>query len=446
MNYRQALIGGVAVIVVIGTLLFTIRRDLRFDQEYTIDLRSRVVGARLIEDGRNPYFYKWKTGDGIRYYDRLNFDSLTVSDITASPFFLHLLSPIADWPEASISRFWLALEYLMLLVITAICWQTAATTQQKLTVLVFSLLFLLTNAWKQHIQSGQSYLLIPLLATLFYSCLRRGTAWWWGALAGLLAIGLLLIRVNSLFFFLPFLLLWRRYPRRWLLAFTIAPILLSGWSLLNGHERRLWQGYSVMLDQQIRWHQGLPYHTQYNTPDPGFTQWEGIDMVRAHEMKAADSDNVNEDNANVFWILRKIVHVNPSETLVEIVSLGLIGALFVGFCIRRRPFQRLSLEQVALLGYGLYMLSDLTSPVVIRHQYPGVQWLFPVLLAGAILHRRQGIVLAGLFAGVLLNIFHFPLVRMHNTTGEYLLLTVILLLSLVPDKTKTSKPLPARVS
>ena len=446
MNYRLVLIWGLALTAVIGMLLFTIHRDIRFDEEYTIDLRSRIVGARLIKDGRDPYFYKWKTGDGIRYYDRLNFDSLTVSDITASPLLLHLLSPIADLPEAAISHFWLVLEYLLLFAITAVCWQTAGTSTQKLAVLVFSLLFLLTNAWKQHIQSGQSYLVIPLLTALFYACLRQRTTRWWGALAGLLAISLLLIRANTLFFFLPFLLLWRRYPRGWWLAFAIAPILLSGWSLLDGHERRLWQDYSVMLDQQIRWHQGLPYAIQYNTPDPGFTRWEGIDMARAHQLRADDPDNVNEDNANVFWILRKIVHVNPSVTLVEIVSLGLIGGLFVGFCIRGRPFGHLSLERVALLGYGLYMLSDLTSPVVMRHQYPGVQWLFPVLLAAATLQRRQGLVLTGLFAGVLLNIFHFPLVKMHNTSGEYLLLILILLLSLVPGKTATSKPLPAVVS
>ena len=131
---------------------------------------------------------------------------------------------------------------------------------------------------------------------------------------------------------------------------------------------------------------------------------------------------------------------------MEIICFGLILALFAGFCIRHRPFQTLSLEQLALLGYCCYMLGDLFSPVVNRHQYPGVQWLFPVLLAVATLRKGQRVSLAALAMGLLLNIFHFPLLKMRNTTGEYLLLLVLVVLSLAHGETATPKPPPARVS
>ena len=55
-----------AALTALGLALY---RDLTIGPVYTIDLRNRVVGARLMHDGISPYYYKWKTGDPIRYYD-----------------------------------------------------------------------------------------------------------------------------------------------------------------------------------------------------------------------------------------------------------------------------------------------------------------------------------------------------------------------------------------
>src|SRR5438445_9849442 len=89
-----------------AVLAYALYRDIRVEQRYYgSDLRNRVVGARLIKDGRSPYFYKWRIADGVRYYDPDNFDPDncehdSISVITATPFFHHLLSPIADQPQS----------------------------------------------------------------------------------------------------------------------------------------------------------------------------------------------------------------------------------------------------------------------------------------------------------------------------------------------------------
>src|SRR5579859_2004065 len=98
------------VIVCYGLVLaHAIYRDMRLEYEYCGDLRGRIVGARLIKDGKSPYFYKWRAGDGVRYYDPQNFTPTKVSSMTATPFFHHLLMPLAELPEREASKIWLVL-------------------------------------------------------------------------------------------------------------------------------------------------------------------------------------------------------------------------------------------------------------------------------------------------------------------------------------------------
>jgi hypothetical protein len=445
MKASRLLIWSLAAIAAALIVGYAVQRDIRYDREYPLDLRNRVVGARLVKDGREPYFYKWRIKDGIRYYDHCNIGSATCSNITASPFFLHLLFPIADLPEATLSRYWLVFEYLILILNTCICLTVATTFAQKKTVLTCAVLFLLTNAWKQHVANGQMYLFIPLLASLFYMCARRKMAWVWGALAGLCAACLILTRINAVFLFLPFLLILPAYDRRWRIAFCVAPLALGGWTLLNSHERGLWLSYSRNIGDHIKADQRLPIPTQHNDPDPKYAHWEGVDVVAAQKITNAETDTIRSENGNIKTLYELVVgHRIPIPALM-IICVGGVGAALLFFCLRNRPFTRISLEQAVLFGYALYMFSDFCSPVS-RYQYPTVQWLFPLLLAAAILNGKQRAARWWLLAGLLMNILHIPYWKMRNTSGEYIFLAVLLVLSLIPGRLKASKPLGASVS
>ena len=93
------------------------------------------MGARLQKDGIPPYFYKWKNRDGIRYYDPQNFDTLKVANITATPFFHELLYPFTGLHQRTISKIWFVIEYLLLLIITAIAFSFAKNKVQKIAVM-----------------------------------------------------------------------------------------------------------------------------------------------------------------------------------------------------------------------------------------------------------------------------------------------------------------------
>jgi hypothetical protein len=421
----------------LGVLAWAIPRDIRYTRAYPVDLRNRVVGARLEKDGRLPYFYKWRPADGLRYYDPRNFDNWTASNITASPFFHHLLSPVADQPQATLLAGWLVSEYALLAGMTVLCFFLAKTTVQKQWVLGVSLLFLLTSAWKMHVSVAQIYLWIPAGALLFYACLHQPPRLAWGLAAGTLAAALVLIRPNMIFFFGPMVFLARRYPRSWWMAFFLPPLLGAGWVFGSPQERGLWREYGQLLQESVRVHQGLDPAVAVNAPDPHFAGWEGIDVAGAK--KQADStEKLYLETSNAFILARYFTHRRPPPFVWPVAAVLLVIALGVCFYFKHRPFETLPVSQVLIFAFCLYMMVDLFSPIY-RIQYYSVQWLFPLLVAAMSAGARQWRWM-GLLAGYLiLTTIHLPWGGKQNTLEEYALLAVLLGFSLIPTGGKGSK-------
>ncbi|MDP4149282.1 MAG: glycosyltransferase 87 family protein [Bacteroidota bacterium] len=457
---RPRFVGWLGVILsFLAVLVFVVPRDLSMEKQYTGDLRNRVVGARLIHDGRSPYFYKWKTGDGVRYYDPANFDSLRSSNSTATPFFHHLLIPLAEWPESRASIGWLIAEYLFFGGILALALSMAATIPRRWTILLTAALFLLTAGWKAHIALGQSYICIPFFAMLFLWFLIRGAerhiagrlrpadlnhpaSLFYPAAAGLAAAFLVLIKPNAILFLLPFLFLTRAFSRRQLWACCAVPAILLTWILISPQERALWVDYREGVTEQIKMHQHLHPALQQNEPDPHLAVFEGIDQRAVAELEARQPLSLFSENGNVFVLVEKLFHRRLSLTMMSVAAGTLILLLTGLYFLRLRhsppgpstPGPPAStLQHAAIMGFCLYMVSDLFSPVY-RHQYYTVQWICPLLIAAALFEpalRRYYILL---LAGLLLNIFHADFIKMGHTLGEYLLLVTLLAFVLLPDR------------
>jgi len=423
-----------AVCCGLAVLIFSVLRDIHYDKEYPGDLRNRIVGARMIEDGHSPYFYKWRKGDGLRYYDPDNFDTLRPSVNTSTPFMHHLLRPLADQPQATISQYWLGLEYLLLTTMTLFAFYCAATTGQKWAVVTISLLFLLTNAWKCQVSHGQTYLLIPAFAMMLFACLRRRENIGWALLGGLAAACIVLIRPYAIFFFLPLLLHIRTFPRQWLLSFLVPGLLLTGWILASHWEYSLWNDYTRMLQEQLKVHQELPHDIQYNEPDPHYPHWEGVNKAIAGDAMAHTLSKVYSENGNVFVLYRLLLHRKLPVAALGALSLATILSLTAIFFLGRRSAQNVSpaadLTRTVIFGFCLYMIADLFSPIY-RHQYYTVQWIFPLLLAGSIWSPQKWIWYVAIAAGLLLSIVHLPFLKMANTIGEYMILLALLAISVL---------------
>jgi hypothetical protein len=271
---------------------------------------------------------------------------------------------------------------------------------------------------------------------LFFACIRRPVGFARGFTAGAIAASLVLIRINTLFFFLPFLFPARRYTRTWLVSFCLPPLLLACWILANPHERALWHDYGALLQEAVKVHQGEGATKIHNAPDPHFAVWEGVDMPAADSLSATSTKKLYVEPGNVFVLVRLVLHRHLPAAVWEPIATLVILALCIVFYLLHKPFETPSLSQLAIFGFCLYMISDLFSPIY-RIQYYAVQWFFPLLLAAATWESKQRKALTLLAALLLLSAIHFPVPRLQNTLAEYLLMAILLGASLF---TRTKQP------
>jgi len=425
--------------------VFALLRDIHYTREYPGDLRNRIVGARIISDGHSPYFYKWKEGDGLRYYDPDNFDTLKPSVMTSTPFMHRLLLPIANRPQAQIAQYWLVLEYLLLAGMTVFAFYCARPRGQRIAVMAVALLFLYTNAWKCQVSHGQYYLLIAAFGMLFYASLQHQKSVGWALLGGLAAACMVLIRPYAILFFIPLALSARGFSRRWIIAGLIPGVLLVGWILTSTSELDLWKDYAQMLQEQLKVHQDLPHEIVHNAPDPHYRYWEGLDMSAVNDHMKHTWSNVYSENGNVFVLYRLLLHRKLSVTALGLLCMTVLAGLTARwYCTRRSTGDR-DLTRMAVFGFCLYMIADLFSPIY-RHQYYTVQWIFPLLLAAVIWSPQRKRWYGVLLIGLLLSILHLPFVKMGNTIGEYLILMALLAISLLPGTSGKQDLQPASLS
>jgi hypothetical protein len=422
------------LILSVGSFSWCIYRDIQIEKGYTGDLRNRIAGARLQKDGRPPYFYKWKNGESLRYYDPQNFDSLKVSNITATPFFHQLLYPVADLQQRTISKIWLAIEYLMLFIMTAIAFSFGKNIHQKTAVIITAAIFLYTNAWTGHIAAGQFYLSVPFLALLFYYFINKDQKLLHALLAGTCAAALLLIRPNAILFFLPFLIFINRYTLKYKIFFFILLSLIFFFAFSNSQKILYWKDYGNALSEQLKSHQELGPARQLNDTDPGFVNWEGWDRKEIVKNATAFPYNYNKEHGNFFVLVN---HAFNIKMPVWIMVAGLFLFMFVlsfSFYKKYKPIASFNLYHTAILAFCLYMAADIFSPIH-RFQYNGVQWLFPLLLIASGYKPHYKMIYACIIAGLVLNSLNLSFMVMEQTLGEYLvfLSLLILLLSHKPE-------------
>jgi len=422
------------------------KKSLFLEGFETGDLRNRVVGARMQKDGLSPYFFEWSIKDSARYYDKNNMYGVGVSNMTASPFFHTLLYPIADINQRSFSYIWLGLEYVFILLTGLLGYLLAKNIAQKIAVLGAFTLFLFTTAWEMHIAMGQIYILIPLLTIIIYYCLTRRNKLPAAFMAGLASIVLVLIRPNSVIFFIPLLFLAASYNRKYLLTFIIPILLLPAVYFSFENNRTYWKDYAKAIKATIKVHQTSPVVAKKlagaNAPKQLVRNYEGWDFAQIEQQTKDIKPDLHSENGNVYIIYYHLFKRMLPLAWLNLLSLLSVGTLLTFFFLYRKKFNLLTLPNAALFGYCLYMVVDLFSPVC-RHQYYTVEWLFPILLAASLYKPANKWLYAGLLLGLLLNVINTSFIKMEHTIGEYLLLLVLLVLCLTrnvaPDEDCSNK-------
>lgn len=420
---------------IIVVILFTnsVVRDLGYQKEGAGDLRNRVVGARLTKDGKDPYFYKWKTGDSFRYLDYANLTSDTVSTITATPLFHHLMSPLSDYPQRTIACTWFVFEYLALLIITGAGVLICRTKVQKIVVLNTGVLFTYTHAWMLHILVGQIYIFIAaLLMLVALFIIKQNDRRHASIIEAVLTVILIFIRPVSSVILLPFIFSLKKH-RPYLIATFLFSLAYLTFVFTNQNEKKQWTNYSRAMAEQVKVHQDLNHATVKVERPPVLANFEGLNPEKQKKAAIEHPFPDYSENGNVFFVYKTLLHAK--------MHLGVLYALYVCAVLflmvlfwKKYKKTGLNDRDTLLFAFVLYMVTELFTPVH-RHQYNSVQWLPLILLAISMHKRLLSFPYLLMFTGIILNISKIEFIPIRHTIGEYLLLLSLLLI-LLGNKTE----------
>ena len=354
------------VIVVILGFITDIKNTLKYGG---IDLRNRVVGARVLIEGMDPYFFQWHQGMSDRLLDPLVLPNSIVSRVTVPPTVLIFHATIAGFSYLQQKIIWLIVQWAAFLSTIFMFARRSDSPLKKNLILLLGWFFLNSLFWRVHVERGQIYIIYVFLLSLawFFS---QTEFKYHNILSGFF-IGLTAtLRPPIILISLPFLI-YRKWAFLWggiigilsSLSFSLVLVKLS-----------IWQSYfSAMsgMTSLINLRQDSFFTNNIDENNTLYPQTiEGMNNInsmidlphpRSSLIMIADSLNLNFISANIL-----------------IISLFFI-IILVSFFLLSLPRKNISINSIFLSGMVLYLIAEFFIPAP-RDSYNDVQWILPLSL------------------------------------------------------------------
>ena len=167
------------------------------------DFRNRVVGARLMLDGIDPYFFKWHPGLSERLYNPLDDPTEMTSKLSVPPTVLTLHAAFAGLSYLQQKIIWLVTQWVAFAGTVWIFLKTNGSQRKQILMLAVSFCFANSLFWRLHISSGQVYIIyifVLAIAWFFLQHRSKPRAMVGGFFAGVAAS----LRPSFILFFIPF--------------------------------------------------------------------------------------------------------------------------------------------------------------------------------------------------------------------------------------------------
>lgn len=412
---------------------------------YEADIRNKVVGARLQMDGYSPYFYHWKRGDSIRYYD-CNAQDFEPSMCTSSPFQSMLYYPIANLPQATINGIWNIVLNVIFIAIILLILSFTKKRGQVILVLLSGLLFYYSQGWKMNLKNGQNYILIPFGVLLFLYFINKANTVLNGFICGITASAIILFKPVIILIFLPLILLAGRYKKKYIGALLSGALAVLIFTFYQPHAMSLWKDYFKSINTHVKiWQE--PHEKLFEKP-PLLDQWEGINVATTKKKDLKSPLNLDNESSSFFLFYNSQSRSRaPLWLLYFLFVMGSI-VLCILFYLRIVMKKKQTILNLVLLGFCLYFTSEFFSPIG-RSIYYSIQWIFPALMVLAFYSRKNSYSLLLITAGLLLNVIAIWQIKYEHTLGEILLFAGVYLFAItVPEDSNytTNKEINATVA
>lgn len=386
-----------------------------------MDLRNRVIGARLLQKGIDPYYFKWDNTMSDLYLDPHDSPQTPVSRVTVPPTVLTLHSILSSIPYQTQRVIWFFFQwfsFLLSLLFFSMC--TQSKEKSKL-IWIIGLLFISgAYYWRLHMEKGQIYILYVLLITLSFWISQQNFKI--GPFLSGFLIGITTsLRPPTIFMNIPFII----YKKWKLLAGNFLG-LLGGISLsFVLTDFKIWKKYISAM--QVWGEMQLGKVTKMFD---GFSQSsaEGLDNLTILA-------KIQIEDSSFQGVFKKFLGVNLSSNLL-ITSLIMI-MLFFSFLMFKSRKKKFSFAFIYLIGITLVFISEFFIPAP-RLSYNDIIWL--VILSLIIINFDLKIILSNsLFVFLLLSIIFstsFHLIIHNWIISDYSMLFYTSLIVIISLKTK----------
>lgn len=372
------------------------------------DLRTRVVGARVLQTGESPYFYKWHPGDDERLADPSSrIYAIPANALTVAPGLLYFQSLFTWMPYPAIRIVWNVFQYLLCMsMLCFFLFRKDSTPLNKVYIMVVGgIFFLSSDIWFFNIEAGQIYILFPFFMCLLYYLLtvraHRSLL-----LAGILVAMVAYGRPNFILMAVPMLIV---FEKRFVSALLVTGILL----LVHAYfHMALWKDYFSSIS----------FHTGTSTAAVNFSN-EAVEYPTFIEGVKDVSKYIVPDVNGIPSLRWLFIKYQLHSRYIYAIFYVIIASGLLLF-LRKKLFTK---EPVlmALTGFLLYIISEYFIPTGIRGGYNLVQWIFPVALL--LSHRNITKVQVMLMITGLCLVVGFPLsVRFSYAAGELLLVCCVI--------------------
>jgi hypothetical protein len=401
------------------------------------DLRSRIVGARHIKDGHSPYYHAWYPGDSLRYYSGSYVDTPRVKEkelanLTASPALLRCITVFADQDEYKIDwGFFIVFHLFFIISIALALFYTPA--KKRLLCLLLFIPFVVTDGWIYHFYVVQHYIPFGFLLTIIIVLLLRNKQ----IAAGVLFAILFLLRLNTLLFAVPFLLLAFHYRKFLITSFTGVAIY-AVFVLFNPFEKKLWLDYfsSLKIHQAEQMVENVPaiqgnFYTLPLLP----RNFEGTDYTKLDSLMRKENFSINKESSNFKDAYEAVIGHYPSITALQLLLIGSIAIILLWYIFqtRKKGKEYIPAYKLAITGLLFYFLSNFFSTVaIVPYHLP--QWWAVAVIYAIYAERIPKLTIILFLAGMLLNNHFAPDFKGRHLLAEMLLLASALVVVFISDK------------
>jgi len=425
-NKKTALILNIILAISIIVAFLSFFRDINNTIYYGgVDLRSNVVGARLLLEDKDPYYYIWKEGDSDLLLQPTANPNVPVGHVAVSPTVLFVYASTAKLPYGIQQNIWFILQWVFLIMSIYIFARASKSEIKSKLIWILGLLFISGSfIWRLHVERNKIIIFYGFLiavAFLIYNMSFKHKDLVSGIFIGFTTA----LRLPYILMGIPFFIF-----KKWKVIAGMAIGLLIGVSLpLIFTKPVIWMNYFTAMQMQVKINTGEIPSIKY---DYIRRTIEGMDNMYL----VAVLPVINFSIQALFMGYANIV-LNTNILLISlIIVLGVIA-----FFLYKYYIKNIGSELIFLLGIVLVYLGELFISAA-RFNYYDVIFVNILLLIILNMNFISDIINPFLFflmLGFLSNVLYFEAFRSSLVIGSIAMLIYILSMTFVLYKSEKSR-------